>query len=175
MTEEKFVLVFPKAFEKARNFIFSRYKIDHSTCEDILQNASLKAFKNLKSFQEKSSFDSWFISILINEVKNFFLSQKKSNIIDNSDVNLENYSFICEEPEITKKEKEEFVSYLLSESLSRLSEKHKIVIDLLLKDKSPLEISKKLRIPISSVRTRTFYAKKNLKQIISSYAFDSKS
>lgn len=47
--------------------------------EDVVQEAFIKAFKNLKSFREKSEFKTWFYRILINEA--FKRIQKTKNEI----------------------------------------------------------------------------------------------
>ena len=63
--------------------------------------------------------------------------------------------------------------FLFSESLQKLSDNHKQVIELFLKNASQQEISNILNIPISSARTRLFYAKKKLKKIIKHHAYKS--
>lgn len=175
MTEKEFAEIFPQVFEKGKKYILSKYNIDYGNCQDILQNASLKAFKNLPSFEGRSSFSSWFTSILINEVKSFLLSEKKHKAMISSDVDLLDYSYSFQEPEITKNQEKEFSSFFIYKSLSKLNKKQKNVINLLLKEKTQAQISKKLKIPISSVRTRIFYAKKNMRKFLSSYEFYSKS
>lgn len=40
---------------------------DEFTAADVVQEAFVKAFENLKSFKGKSKFSSWFIRIVINE------------------------------------------------------------------------------------------------------------
>ncbi len=43
---------------------------NHQDAEDASQNAFLKAYKNISSFEDKSSFKTWFYTILTNECMN---------------------------------------------------------------------------------------------------------
>jgi RNA polymerase sigma-70 factor (ECF subfamily) len=166
MTEKDFVLKIPETLNKTKNFLAFKFKLHIHDINDILQNASLKAYKNLPFFREKCSFDTWFISIAKNEAKTFLLKRSKTKTVDDSEEFLKDYSFKWIEPEVNSKEEHEDVSLLLNEIISDLSSKHRVVIDLFLKDHSSKEISSILNIPINSVRTRIFYARKKLKNLI---------
>jgi RNA polymerase sigma-70 factor (ECF subfamily) len=166
MTNSDFEEKIPLAIEKGKKILYSKFAINSHDIEDILQNAALKAFKNFPSFKGKSSFDTWFISITLNEAKNLFNSYKKSKIVDNSENIIQNYSFTWIEPEIYKKEKEVNTKFVFEKCLKKFSPKHREVLNLLRQEYSQEDISKKLNIPISSVRTRFFYAKKNFKKFI---------
>ena len=43
--------------------------LDHDDADDVLQNAFVKAWTNLDSFQGKSSLSTWLYRIAINEAK----------------------------------------------------------------------------------------------------------
>lgn len=49
---------------------------NHQDAEDASQNAFLKVYKNISTFEEKSSFKTWFYTILTNECMNRIKSGK---------------------------------------------------------------------------------------------------
>ena len=51
--------------------------IDHDDADDVLQNAFVKAWTNLDSFQGKSSLSTWLYRIAINEALDFLRRKKQ--------------------------------------------------------------------------------------------------
>lgn len=60
--------------------ISMRYSNDRSQAEDIAQEALLKAFEKLATFQFRSAFKSWLYRIAINTAKNRL--RKKKPVVD---------------------------------------------------------------------------------------------
>lgn len=177
MTIQDFENSIEKAREKTKAYLQSKYKIEIHDLEDIIQESSIKAFKKLSLFRGECSFDTWFTSIAKNEARTLFLKKEKESLyIINNDFllpdSLERQIEDIEESGSLPNTKED-LSFLIQKSLVRLSLKQRLVIELLLKESSCEEISRILNIPISSVRTRIFYAKKKLKKIIKKYAHES--
>jgi len=157
MTNQEFNTLIEPALQKAKKYILSKFQINEFDLNDILQNSAIKAFKNLSQFQGKSSFETWFICIARNETNNFF-SKKKIEQVEITE------SLVCssgEDPLLKD------YSSLVYGAVSELNEKNKQIINFFLDGSaSSSEISELLKIPVSSVRTRLFYAKKKLKEII---------
>ena len=51
--------------------------LDHDDADDVLQNAFVKAWTNLDSFQGKSSLSTWLYRIAINEALDFLRRKKQ--------------------------------------------------------------------------------------------------
>ena len=56
-----------------------RMVIDHDDANDVLQNAFLKIWNNLDTFQGKSALSTWLYRIAINEALDFVRRQKNVN------------------------------------------------------------------------------------------------
>lgn len=67
MTEAQFVEELPKAINISRLSVFRILREQPDYVDDILQNASLKAWRELKRFKGDSKFSTWFCRIAINE------------------------------------------------------------------------------------------------------------
>jgi len=164
MTNQEFSEKIESSIQKGKAFLHTKFKLSSHDAEDCVQNSAVKAYKNLSSFNAKSQFDTWFLTIVRNEALNF-LSKKNLQCVELQEA----LSVKAIEEESNK----DYIS-LVEQGLAHLNEKNKIIIEMSLKDcYSTKEMSEILNIPMSSVRTRLFYAKKKLKSIIKRNAYKS--
>lgn len=177
MTKQISDIEIEEAREKAKKYLYSKFNLNYFDVEDALQNALIKAYKNLDSFKNESSFSTWFISIAKNEALSILSKNQKFKQVEDSDFYLKKYSNTSGvDPEVYSIDNSLEIKSKLNKAALFLSKNQKEVLDLILKKSfTHRQISQKLNIPINSVRTRLFYAKKRLKKIISSHAFDPKS
>jgi len=131
---------------------------DEHKSEDVVQNAFIKAFENLNSFNTKKKFSSWIYRIVHNEAINQVKRQREFTLFDN--INLEAKHNI-EEDFLTKEE-----VFRVRDCLKKLDLKYKEPLVLLyFEDKKYEEISDILRIPTSTVGVRIRRAKAQLRKI----------
>lgn len=67
MTESQFTKELPNAMNMSRPSVFRILGRQPDYVDDILQNASLKAWRGLKRFKGDSKFSTWFCRIAMNE------------------------------------------------------------------------------------------------------------
>lgn len=68
-----------------------RIVLTHEDANDVLQNVFLKAWKNLDSFQGKSSMSTWLYRIAVNEALDFLRRQKaESEVSADEDIGVAN-------------------------------------------------------------------------------------
>ena len=92
-TREAFAVLVER-YQQPLIAVSMRYSNDRSQAEDIVQEAFLKAFEKLATFQFRSAFKSWMYRIAINTAKNR-LRKKRPNV-DIEKVNL-TVEPVCEE------------------------------------------------------------------------------
>ena len=165
MTKRQFSSKMVIATQKARAYIFAKYKLCESDVEDIIQESSLKAFKSYSKFLEKCSFDTWFISICKNEIKHLFKSNNRNDLsLSDNEVSKD---LIAVDPDIKRKFEIEESEFLVRNAMQQLGQKHREIIELALRNAgTSKEIASILKIPIASARTRLFYAKQKMKKLI---------
>lgn len=165
MTQKQFSAKMVVATQKARAYIFSKYKIAESDVEDVLQEASLKAIKNYKKFLGKCSFDTWFISICKNEIRHFYKTSNRHDLfVSKSD---RERDLVAVEPEIRRQSDVSEAEFLVHDALQKLNGKHREIIKLAFWNMgTSKEVADLLKIPVASARTRLHYAKKRLKKIL---------
>lgn len=136
---------------------------------DLLQDVFAKAYRSLKRFMGRSSFYTWIYSIAVNMTLNFLKKRGRYHKVslDDVDTGIEN------DPEFIKITtanggtlREVNVHELqkrLNEAMMRLSEDHRTVVTLYdIQGLQHAEISKILGVSEGTVRSRLFYAHRQL-------------
>ncbi len=135
---------------------FVRFRLNSKTdADDILQEIFFTAFQKFPQLIKKDSFKSWIISIARNKCNDYF--RKKAT----------QYELSIDE--ITERELSDgrhgvSVITTVRETLDLLGDKDKQILYLYFWEEFPqAEISKKLNIPVGTVKSRLYTAKQNFK------------
>ena len=137
--------------------------------EDLVQEAFIKAFSSLETFNEEFAFSTWLYKIAINNCIDHFRKKRlKTFSIDNPIESKNGFiqrefsdtSYLPDNPLLSKEK-----SRLIEDAIANLPEKYRISIVLRhSEDKSYEEISQILRIPLGTVKARIFRAREMLKK-----------
>ncbi|MFH1705991.1 MAG: sigma-70 family RNA polymerase sigma factor [Patescibacteria group bacterium] len=132
--------------------------------EDVVQNALIKAYINLNSFDVKRKFSSWIYRIVHNEAVNLIKKKRREVSLDKNEFLSDSLTDDTNiELDFEKKE----LKKLIRRSLDRLPIKYREPMVLFfLEDKSYKEISDILRLPMGTVSIRLSRGKSTLKKII---------
>jgi RNA polymerase sigma-70 factor (ECF subfamily) len=140
----------------------------HEDTNDLLQEVFAKAYRSIRGFQGKSSFYTWMHTIAVNMTINFLKKRNRRKTMSLDDVDngiLNDPDFIAAtsngDPshsanlgELQKK---------LNESMLKLSHEHRAVVTMFdIQGMPHAEIAKILKISEGTVRSRLFYAHKQL-------------
>lgn len=68
-----------KEYQRSLYFHVRRIVIEHADADDVLQNAFIKAWKNIDKFRGDSSIKTWLYRIATNESLTFLNKKKKRN------------------------------------------------------------------------------------------------
>lgn len=152
-------------------YIAQKYVKSAEDAEDVLQDAYVKAFRNLSSLRDLDSFPVWLGRIVANTAKNMLV---KKNPILFSQIEKENEdgdSFLYEvedekidyQPELnyTRQETQELVRELI-DSLS--DEQRMCILMFYLDNQSIRDIAKTFSISENTVKSRLNYGRKALKK-----------
>ena len=141
---------------------------------EMIQEASVKAFKNLHRFNYDNPFGPWFIRILINNCINQLKKiriRRYLNISDfdrleetNTTVQLHSES----NPDIDFEMKEQ--SELIQRALIKIPAKQRAAIVLFdIEGYSQEEVAEILECPVGSIMSRIYYGRKRLRKILANY------
>jgi len=143
-----------KAYFSALGFVGS-----HDSAVELSQQAFIRAYRNYKAFDKSKRFFTWYYQILKNLCLNFIRDSKKNvneSFLENGDlVSFKNNpEFLLEQKELQEK---------VQKSILNLSESDREIIILKeFQNISYKEISELLEIPIGTVMSKLFYARKRL-------------
>lgn len=131
--------------------------------EDVLQEAFIKAYRNLNGFDTDLSFSSWMYRITHNEAMSFFRRRNvrvEGNLIDDSETALQH---IKSELDTSRETEERINATHVSRALARIDAKYRDVVVLrFFEERDYADISDILEIPMGSVATLLHRAKKAL-------------
>ena len=130
--------------------------------EDIEQEVYIRTFKNLNKYEERNKFSSWISVITANICRDYlrsaFFKNQKNTLFD-EDIVLSAKSNNQTERILTQKERQKAVLKAVNLLPSKLK---KVIILYEFEDLSYEQISKKLNIPIGTVKSRISNARKLL-------------
>ena len=139
-----------------RRFFYNQNDID-----DFLQEVFIKIYENLDKFQGNSRFSTWITRIAYNTAINFKIRTKKSeNLCEETQSNLVSNYETPEETQLKKLTKE-----AINNAVKQLPENYKKCIELYFYNNMTYEeIAETTDIPLNTVKTYIFRAKKELYQ-----------
>lgn len=144
---------------------YAQYVIkDSEKAADVVQNAFIKAYKNLHGFDTNKKFSSWIYRIVHNEAVNIIRKDSRQFSLDGLKWG---ERFLAREEDLGEDIRDEEVKTLLKDSLEELPLNYRVPLALFfLEEKSYDEISEVLRMPVGTVGTRINRGKKHLKKIV---------
>jgi len=138
---------------------------DETEAEDVMQTAYINAYRNLASFQNRSSFATWLTRILINES---ILHQKKRK--RNVEILAEQEVVESHNETPLKKVMNRELKMILEKAVSSLPEKYRMVFVMReIQELSTQETMDVLDLGESNVKVRLARAKEMLREELSSY------
>jgi RNA polymerase sigma factor (sigma-70 family) len=148
---------------------------NHEDTNDLLQDVFAKAYKAIRGFRGKSSFYTWIHSIAVNMTLNFLKKRGRRYhlSLDDVDASIQNDKEFLELTATSSPVREADLSELqrrLNESMMKLSDEHRAVVTMFHIQGMPhAEISKILRVSEGTVRSRLFYANRQLQNYLDEF------
>ena len=148
---------------------------NHEDTNDLLQDIFAKAYKAIRGFRGKSSFYTWIHSIGVNMTLNFLKkrSRRYHLSLDDMDGAVQNDKEFLELTASSSPVREADLGELqlrLNEAMMKLSEEHRAVVTMFHIQGMPhAEISKILSVSEGTVRSRLFYANRQLQNYLDEF------
>ena len=142
---------------------------------DLAMETFEKAYKSIHSFRLDAEFFTWLYRIGFNLTVNFIKRNKHRNNLsmDDADLDLQNRHEFVDVSASGDAEKQTRLAELkkkLNESMMKLSDQHRAVVTLFdIQGMSHAEISKIMNCKEETVRSRLFYAHKQLQKYLKNY------
>ncbi len=141
---------------------------NHEDTNDLLQEIFGKAYRSIRGFQGKSSFYTWLHTIAVHMAINFLKkrNRRRTTSLDDAENGIENDPVFLEATSQGDPSESANLGELqkkLNESLMKLSHEHRAVVTMFdIQGMPHAEIAKILRVSEGTVRSRLFYAHRQL-------------
>lgn len=144
--------------------LISRYVHDWSECEDVAQEAFMRAWRALPAFRGESAFYTWMYKIAVNTAKNHLVAQGRRPPADDMDadtaVQIDAGARLRDEATPERELARQEIEQTVAATVEALPEELRVAITLREVDGlSYEEIAERMGCPIGTVRSRIFRAR----------------
>jgi len=153
--------------------LFARYRVkvyrwllclvdDEALAEDLLSEVFLDVWRHAASFEARTSLSTWLLAIARYKALS---ARRRRTDAELDEATVSTVPDTADDPEVTLQKKNR--AEALRQSLPRLSPEHREVIDLAYyHGKSVKEIAEIVSINEATVKTRMFYARRKLAELV---------
>ena len=141
---------------------------NEATAEDMISEVFLEIWRSAGKFEGRSQVSTWMLSIARFKTLSALRKRSEEELDEGMAEQIEDQA---DDPETSLAKKDK--SALLRECLNALSAEHREVIDLVYyHEKSVEEVAGIVGIPAATVKTRMFYARKKLSELLKEQGVD---
>lgn len=142
---------------------------DASTAEDLVSQVFLDVWRTAGQFERRSQVSTWMLAIARFKALTALRSRKRHEDADQDEVL--QIADQADTPEASMDRKQ--TGDTLRKAINQLSPAHREIIDLVYyHEKSVEEVGQIIGIPQATVKTRMFYARKHLAQLLKQAGFE---
>ena len=140
---------------------------DESAAEDLISEVFLDVWRQADKFEGRAAVSTWILSIARFKALSA-LRRGEEKLDDETAAAIEDHA---DDPEVTLAKKDK--GAVLRQCLTKLSTEHREIIDLVYyHEKSVEEVAGIVGIPEATVKTRMFYARKRLSELLKEQGID---
>ena len=141
---------------------------NQTAAEDLISDVFLDVWRQADRFEGRSAVSTWLLAIARFKALSLMRRKPEQELNEEMAGAIEDKS---DDPEITIQKKDK--SAALRRCLEALSPEHREVVDLVYyHEKSVLEVAEIVGIPEATVKTRMFYARKRLSELLKTAGID---
>jgi RNA polymerase sigma-70 factor (ECF subfamily) len=141
---------------------------NESTAEDLISDVFLDVWRQAGKFEGRAAVSTWMLSIARFKALSALRRRTEVELDDETASAIEDES---DDPEVALAKKD--TGAALRQCLSKLSAEHREIVDLVYyHEKSVAEVASIVGIPEATVKTRMFYARKKLSELLKEQGMD---
>jgi len=141
---------------------------NEATAEDLISEVFLDVWRQAAKFEGRSAVSTWMLSIARFKALSALRRRPEQELDSEMAEAIEDHS---DDPEVALAKKDK--GAVLREVLNALSAEHREVVDLVYyHEKSVEEVARIVGIPEATVKTRMFYARKKLSELLKERGID---
>ena len=165
--------------KRAMQILFARHNVrvfrfilrfvgDKSTAEDLVSEVFLDVWRQAGRFQGRSQVTTWLLAIAGNKALSALPRRSNEELDEDAAAAIEDPQ---DNPEVTLQNRQK--AEILLNCLTKLSPAHREIIDLVYyHEKSIDEVAEIVGVPPNTVKTRMFYARKQIAELMAAREID---
>lgn len=155
------------SFQNPLKFFALKLTTDNEDAEDLLQETFLKALKYKDKFQDQTNLKAWLYTIMKNTfINNYRRNVRKRTIIDTTD---DDY-FVNSTKKVSPVSPESTYNHKeIMKTVEELNDECRIPFQMHFDGYKYKEIADELGMPIGTVKSRIFLARKKLTEVLKDY------
>ncbi|PWB59690.1 MAG: RNA polymerase subunit sigma [Bradyrhizobiaceae bacterium] len=135
---------------------------DPGAAEDLISEVFLDVWRQAGKFEARSAVSTWILAIARFKALSALRKRTEEELDEEQAAAIED---TADDPEVAMQKKD--TGEILRQALTRLSPEHREIIDLVYyHEKSVEEVAEIVGIPENTVKTRMFYARKKLAEVL---------
>jgi len=131
--------------------------------QDLMQETLMRCFDKRDRFQKGTNFKSWSTTVMYNSFINHYRKRKTRNKVIKP---VEDFNIMVENKSMEGNALSMIMMKELTAMIGNLPSDYKIPFKMFVEGYQYDEISEKLNIPMGTVKSRIFYARKKLKNMV---------
>ncbi|MCM1320000.1 MAG: sigma-70 family RNA polymerase sigma factor [Muribaculaceae bacterium] len=143
---------------------------DRDEARDLLQDTTLKALDSESKYRENTNFQGWMITIMRNLfINNYRKTRRHATMVDTTD---DLYHINSSDDVVSTSPEDIYSTHEIIEKLGTLDDLYRTPFVMYLKGYKYLEIATMTHTPVGTVKSRIFFARKQLRNMLSGYRED---
>ena len=145
-----------------------RFLNDEALAEDMVSEVFFDVWRQAERFEARSKVSTWLLAMARNKALSVLRRRSTEELDEEVAEFIEDPS---DNPEVSMQKKQQ--TSLLQECLTQLSPAHREIVDLIYyHGKTIDEVVEIIGVPVNTVKTRMFYARKRIGELISAKGLD---
>lgn len=162
MTTTEFQEKYFKVYQPLYGFAM-RLTRNTDDARDLMQATALRAFDNIQRFRQGTNFKAWISTILRNQFINTYRKKRTRNKVE---APVEDFMYAVKNETTHNKAHSNIMMGELMTMIDELSDTYSVPFMMFVHGYHYNEIADKLDVPIGTVKSRLFFARKQLKREI---------
>jgi len=173
-TDETLVAAIAQGDKRALQVLFGRHNVrvfrfvlrfvnDEASAEDMVSEVFLDVWRQAERFERRSQVSTWLLAIARNKALSLLRRRSTEELDEEVAEFIEDPS---DNPEVSMQKRQQ--ATVLQECLTQLSAAHREIVDLVYyHEKTIEEVAEIISVPVNTVKTRMFYARKRIGELMS--------
>jgi RNA polymerase sigma-70 factor (ECF subfamily) len=173
-TDETLVAAIAQGDKRALQVLFGRHNVrvfrfvlrfvnDEASAEDMVSEVFLDVWRQAERFERRSQVSTWLLAIARNKALSLLRRRSTEELDEEVAEFIEDPS---DNPEVSMQKRQQ--TTVLQECLTQLSAAHREIVDLVYyHEKTIEEVAEIISVPVNTVKTRMFYARKRIGELMS--------